>query len=134
MSFCAQLSRKAAAKFFCDRFPGLQRRYSRYLHLLILFNIMQSTIQHKQTGKMWLVSSRLYDKMKDQINAFRVQSVHYNMFLHSALLNYSTALNVSVPLSLSLSLPDAGCTLDCNKECIQRTKWTAEHRDCQRVQ
>ena len=67
-----QLTRSAAMMFFFDRFPNLQHRYSHYLHLLILLNMMQSTVSFDSFGSKLLIPSRIFVKMKDQMPIFGV--------------------------------------------------------------
>jgi len=69
-----QFTRAAAGIFFHDRFPRLQRHYSEYLHLLILFNMMESAVSFANSGKKWLIPARIYVKMTDKIMLFQLMN------------------------------------------------------------
>ena len=59
--------------FFADRFPDLQRRYSQYLHLLILLNMMQSTVSFQDSGEFWLIPSSVFANDTVNMHLSRVE-------------------------------------------------------------
>ena len=68
-----QLCRSAACVFFNDRFSELQRLYRLDLYLLILLNLMQSTVSLSNAGKKLLIPTRALVKMKPISKFLQVQ-------------------------------------------------------------
>jgi len=64
LSSIDHFTRGAAALFFCDRFPDLQRLYSRYLRLLVLRHLVIGRVRVPNTKAVLLVSAGCYAKSR----------------------------------------------------------------------